>query len=127
MPQSEDTGSMPIAEMRQELVSDNFDGARDLSTDEVEDVHEMMKYLRQYRDHAIDVQYPLYPTSEMECDISTEWEEIIEINFKESGAFLAKSCLEAKYISGVLDLFAALVRFNSGKKTDWIKYAAVYD
>ena len=98
-----------------------------MSTDEVEDAYEMMEYLRQYREQATDVPYPLYSTSEMEGDVSTKWDELIEINFKEGGSFLAEPDLKATYIPGVLDLFASLVTFESGKKTEWKKDAAVYD
>ena len=127
VPQSGGVGSKSIADMRQELVKENFDGAKDLDSDEVEDVHEMMEYLHHYRGKEVAVEYPLYATSEMINDASTEWDEIIEINFKEGGAFLAEPTLEAKHVPGVLDLFAALVRFESGKKTEWIKDSAIYD
>ena len=127
VPQLGAAGSKTIAEMRKELISDNFDSARELSIDEVEDAYEMIKYLSQYREQAADVPYPLYSTSEMEGNVSTKWDELIEINFKEGGSFLAEPDLKAKYIPGVLDLFASLVRFDSGKKTEWMKDAAVYD
>ena len=41
--------------------------------------------------------------------------------------FFAEPDLGAKYIPGVLDLFASLVRFQTGKKTEWFKDAAVYE
>mmetsp|Transcript_20564 Transcript_20564/g.32365 ORF Transcript_20564/g.32365 Transcript_20564/m.32365 type:complete len:362 (-) Transcript_20564:1468-2553(-) len=126
VPQSGCSNSKSIAEMRQCLIGDNFDGAKDLQSDEVEDAYEMIEYLHNYRELEKSVKYPLYAADEMAS--ATKWEELIEVDFKEGGAFLAEPGLGAKHIPGVLDLFASLVRFKeSGKKTEWIKDSAVYD
>ena len=45
----------------------------------------------------------------MDEDVSTKWEDVIEINFKEGGSFLAEPELGVKHIPGVLNLFATLV------------------
>ena len=128
VPQSGGAGSKSIAQMRSELIADNFDGAKDLDSDEVEDVYEMMTHLQKLRtEQQSNVEYPLYATSEMDREFATEWEDLIEIDFKEGGAFLAEPNLGAKNIPGVLDLFASLVRFEEGKKTEWIKDPAIYD
>lgn len=128
VPQSGGAGSKSIAQMRSELIADNFDGAKDLDSDEVEDVYEMMTHLQKLRtEQQSNVEYPLYATSEMDGEVATKWEDIIEIDFKEGGAFLAEPNLGAKNIPGVLDLFASLVRFEEGKKTEWIKDPAIYD
>lgn len=128
VPQSGGVGSKSIAQMRKELVDDNFDGAKDLASDEVEDVYEMMIHLRNIRTgHQTNVEYPLYATSEMDGEVATEWEDLIEIDFKDGGAFLAEPDLGVKNIPGVLELFASLVRFEEGKKTEWIKDPAIYD
>lgn len=67
------------------------------------------------------VPFPLYETSEMDAPISTKWEELIEIDFKEGDSFLAEPGLGANHISGVLDLFAALVKFESGEKQNGLR------
>lgn len=126
-PTSGTAAAKTIREMREELVQDNFDGARDLSSDEVEDVYEMMEYLRLYREQGVSVPYPLYPTSEMDSSADVKWEELLEIDFKEGAVFLAEPNLEAKFIPGILELMAELVRFESGKKTEWTKDHAVYE
>eukprot|EP00956_Cyclotella_meneghiniana_P040674 scaffold202164_cov66-Cyclotella_meneghiniana.AAC.2 len=120
--------SKSIAKMREELVNDRFDGANDLSPDEVEDAYEMLNFLEQYRKQANhSVPYPLYTTSEMDADRTDKWEEILDIDFKGGGAFLAEPELESKHVPGVMKFFAKLVLFREGKKTEWKKDHAVYD
>ena len=50
----------------------------------------------------------MYKTDKMAKEASNAWEELIEINFKEGGAFIAEPGLGANNVPGVLDLFAAL-------------------
>jgi len=127
VPESGCPNSKSIAEIRQALVDDNFDGAKNLDSDEVEDAFEMIEYLRKYREMEKSVPFPLYNTAEMDADVSSKWEELIEIDLKEGGSFIAEPELDMKHIPGVLHLFAALVTFESGKKTEWIKDPAVYE
>ncbi len=96
----------------------NFDGTRELQSDEVEDAYEMLDFLKQYRDQEESVQFPLYETTEMDSESKTKWEELFEINLKEGAVFLAEPQLKSNHIPGVLDLFASLVHFKSGKKTE---------
>ena len=108
--------SKSIAKMLEELVNDRFDGANDLSPDEVEDAHKMMNFLDQYRKRADKaVPYPLYATSEqMSSGITDKWEDILEIDF--SGG---EPELDSKQVPGVINFFAQLVSFQYGKKTEW--------
>ena len=69
----------------------------------------------------------MYSTTEMDGEDTTKWEELSEIDFKKCGAFLAEQDLGVENIPGVLDLFASLVIFEEGKKTEWIKDPAIYD
>ena len=88
----------------------------------------MMKHLQQYRIHAeAPVPYPLYATSEMDADSTARWEDILEIDFKGGGAFLAEPELDSKHVPSVMKLFVEFVRFHEGKKTEWKKGHAVYD
>ena len=119
--------SKTIADMRKELMLDKFDGAKELSADEVEDAYEIMQHINKYRDMADEsVPYPLYPTTEM-INNTEKWEDLVEIDFKGGGSFLAKPDLKQEYIPGVMKLFAELVRFDPAKKTEWDKDHAVYD
>lgn len=129
VPQSGCESSKSIADMRRELKDKyNFDGVNDLQSDEVEDAYEMMEFLRDYSRHADEsVPFPLYETAEMDGDAPTKWEELLEIDFREGGSFLAEPDLNAADIPKVLHLFASLVRFESGKKTEWMRDAAVYE
>lgn len=128
VPLPDSMGSKTIAAMRQELKDVyNFDDVDSLSSDEVEDVYEMMEFMRMYRKLESTVPFPLYETAEMDCDTPTKWDQLMEIDFKEGGTFLAEPNLDPKHVPGLLSLFASLVEFESGKKTEWIKDAAVYD
>jgi hypothetical protein len=121
------TGDKTIAEMRKELVADNFDGAQELSIDEVEDVHEIMMHLKQYHKRADEsVLYPLYCTSEME-ETTERWQNLAEVDFKGGGSFLAEPDLDQKDIPGIMNVFAELVRFEEGKKTDWQRDHRIYE
>ena len=127
VPKTGTSDSKTIAEMRKELMADKFDGAKDLTVDEVEDVYEMMQHLKAYRQTGETVPYPIYKTSTMETSSRDAWQDITEIDFKGGGAFLAESALEQKYIPRTLKLFAELVKFENGKKTEWKKDHSIYE
>ena len=50
MPESGCASIKLIADMREALVRDNFDGAKDLDSDEVKDEYEMIEYSRHYHE-----------------------------------------------------------------------------
>ena len=106
-----------------------FSGANDLDSDEVEDVLEMMDFLRDYRERGDTVPFPLYKTEEMEAPTTAKWEEIAEIDFSNGGAFIADGSIDQKHIPGILKFFAAVVTFASPdeKHTEWKKDSAIYD
>jgi len=106
-----------------------FAGADNLDSDEVEDVLEVMDFLRDYRAQGSTVPFPLYKTEEMEATTSSKWEEIAEIDFSNGGAFLADGSINQKHIPGILKFFAAVATFASPdeKHTDWKKDGEIYD
>lgn len=53
-------------------------------------MHEMMDYLQKFKDQHLSVDYPLYPTDEMDADTNSKWEDILDINLKEGGSFFAQ-------------------------------------
>ena len=108
--------TLTVAEMRLELKDKyNFDGAQDLDIIEVEDVYSSIGYIDKYRKHETNVPFPMYPTSNLHSP-SMPWDDVINIDFKAKGAFLADPNLSAAYIPGVLKLFGALVKFDSTRE-----------
>ena len=87
----------------------------------------MMEFMKNYRGHEQSVPFPLYETSELDTDVSSKWAELVDINFKYGATFLAETDLDVKHIPGVLAFFASLAKFEDGKKTEWVKDAAMYD
>lgn len=55
--------------------------ANNLDSDEVEDLLEVMDFIRDYRAQGDKVPFPLYETEETEAATSTKWTEIAEIDF----------------------------------------------
>lgn len=105
-----------------------FTGANDLDSDEVEDVLEMMDFLRDYRAQVDTVQFPLYKTAEMET-MTTKWEDVAEIDFSGGGAFIADGTINQRHIPHILHFFAAVATFSlpDEKHTQWQKDKAIYD
>mmetsp|Transcript_5746 Transcript_5746/g.10888 ORF Transcript_5746/g.10888 Transcript_5746/m.10888 type:complete len:245 (+) Transcript_5746:993-1727(+) len=121
--------AVSIDSRRQRLVDDHqFTGANDLDSDEVEDVLELMDFIKEYRAQGEAVPFPVYKTAEMEGS-TTKWEEIAEINFADGGAFIADGTIDQKYIPHILEFFAAIVTFSlpDEKHTMWKIDSAIYD
>ena len=106
-----------MSTIRHELIHDyNFDGAKDLPSDEVEDAYEMMVFLKKYRKHEETVPFPLYKSSELDTEITSKWEKLVDINLNHGATFLADPALNTKHIPGVLYFFASLVKFDGKKR-----------
>ena len=111
-------GTMTIAEMRLELKEKyNFDGASELDIIEGEDVFVSIGYIDRYRQQGSNVPFPLYPTSALQDHCSRQWNDVIDIDFKSKGAFLAHPNVTARHIPGILKLFGSIVAFDQTKKT----------
>ena len=109
--------TLTIAEMRLELKDKyNFDGAQALDIMEVEDVYLSIGYIDEYRKHVNNVPFPMYPTSNLQS-ASKPWEDVIDIDFKAKGAFLADPNLSCAHIPGILKLFGSIVEFDSTEET----------
>jgi hypothetical protein len=72
----------------------------------------MMEFIQTYRKLESTVPFPLYETAEMDCDTTTKWDQLMVIDFKEGGTFLAEPNVDAKHVPGGLSLFASLVEFK---------------
>lgn len=124
------SSAISIAEMRLELKSKyNFDGVGDIDITEVEDVYESIGYVDRYNEQGKHVQFPIYPTHEIDSNAPTGWKSIIEIDFKAKGSFLADPLLTEHHIPAVLTMFGSLVKFNSNneKKTNWISEKSIHN
>ena len=119
--------SKPVNEMRNELAQHyNFDGVDALTMEEVEDYYEVKEVVNSRAKKLIDeVPFPVYPSKAMETDEC--WTTVIDINLAQGGAFLADPTLDFKFIPGIIEFFASLVRFKSMKRTDHIKDSPIYD
>ena len=112
--------------MRAELANKyNFDNVDQLTIDEVEDYYEIREVVNA-RIHELSgtVPFPLYPSTDM--NENNHWKELADIDFSEGASFMSDPELDPKYIPGILEFFASLVRFESKKRTDHIKDPAVY-
>lgn len=126
------TGAAESIDARRTRLTDvhQFTDANNLDSDEVEDVLEMMDFLRDYREQGEKVPFPLYNTAEMEAQTTAKWEEIAEINFSNGGAFLADGTIDQKHIPAILKFFAAVATFAppDEKHTEWKNGdSAIYD
>ncbi len=62
--------------------------------------------------------FPIYPTSELSM-VARQRENVIDIDFKAKGAFLAHPDISASHIPGILRLFGSIVAFDLSRKTSW--------
>jgi len=94
----------------------NFDGVDELNSDEVEDAYTSLLSVSNYHLDEEEVRFPLYPLSELDAPLKTEWEELMDIDFKDGAAFLHEPELKMDYVPGLLSLFGALTSFQPGKE-----------
>ena len=90
-------------------------------------MYAMMGFMWMYRKLKSMLLFQLYETEEFDGDRAAKRDRLMEVDFKEGGAFLAEPELDANLIPGVLSLFASIVKFEPGKKTEWAKDTVVYD
>ena len=110
--------ALTIAEMRLELKDKyNFDGAQALDILEVEDAYLSIGYIDKYRKQENNVPFPIYPTSNLQSP-SRPWDDVINIDFKAKGAFLADPNIKSAHIPGLLKLFGSIVEFHSTDETN---------
>jgi hypothetical protein len=121
-----DRTCLPVITMRAKLASTyNVDSVDQLTIDEVEDYYKIREVVNA-RIHELSgaVPFPLYPSTDMIKN--NHWKELADIDFNEGASFMSDPELDPKYIPGILEFFASLVRFESKKQTDHIKHPAVY-
>lgn len=118
---------------RARLLDDGFAGAKDLDSDEVEDVFEALDFMKIFRNKSMgkgdNVPFPLYESNEMDANVVLAWEDIAEINFLQGSAFIADCSINGKLIPKILEFFAEVTTFVSAdeKHVDWKKDRAIYD
>ena len=127
------TSTITIDHMRNALKDDRFDGVNELSVEEVEEAYEMMSFVAKYRQLEQTVPFPLYVSDYLDAGLQVatepEWNELVEIDFKDGGSFMADTeRVSTKHLPAVIHFFATLVRFpdSESKYTGWKKDAAVY-
>ena len=122
-------GGLQIQSMRHELGAKwGVERAGDMTIEEVEDLFELRTITTsRLNDLAGSVPFPIHSTNELNSHTTEEWQPITEINFGEGGAFISDPALDARFLPGILDLFASLVRFDTNTKTDWEHDPKIYD
>mmetsp|Transcript_4844 Transcript_4844/g.7520 ORF Transcript_4844/g.7520 Transcript_4844/m.7520 type:complete len:1097 (-) Transcript_4844:34-3324(-) len=124
---SADADSKSLQQMRKELKDEyNFNGADQLSIDEVEEAWLSYALQREMEEMADKVRFPIYDASAI--DNEDKWDVLAEIDFNNGGSFLLDDKIEDMHLPDILELFAAFVRFGSSeqKHTTWQKDGSVY-
>jgi hypothetical protein len=121
-------GSKRMSEMQADLKDIfHFDGIEELDSNEVEDAYASLSSVLTDHVHEEDVRFPLNATSKLGAMNHSKWEEVININFQDSTAFLHNPDIKAKHFPGILKIFGAITAFKLGKsKTGWKHQKSLY-
>ena len=107
----------------------DFSGADELDSDEVEDVLDLMRFMKSFKDMECTVPFPLYPSDAMFGNDMLKWNEVVEINFADGGSFIADGSVDQMLIPRILKLFAEVTKFanKDERHTEWKKDSAIFD